>query len=129
MTKKQEYNSEELVEAIIEGLQEKKAEDIVKIDLRNIDSSVCKYFVVCNGTSSTHVLGLADSVEDYVREEVNEKVWKKEGLQNAQWILLDYADVVVHIFQKEYRDLYKLEELWADAKITQHEDVKLNEEE
>ena len=108
MTKKQEYNSEELVEAIIEGLQEKKAEEIKKIDLRNIDSSVCKYFVVCHGTSNTHVTGLADSVEDYVREKINEKVWKKEGLQNAQWILLDYADVVVHIFQKEYRDFYQL---------------------
>ncbi|MCT4602604.1 MAG: ribosome silencing factor [Marinifilum sp.] len=127
MTKKQEYNSEELVEAIIEGLQEKKAEDIVKIDLRNIDSSVCKYFVVCNGTSNTHVLGLADSVEDYVREEINEKVWKKEGLQNAHWILLDYADVVVHIFQKEYRDFYKLESLWADAQLTRIEDPQPNQ--
>jgi ribosome-associated protein len=127
MTKKQEYNSEELVEAIIKGLQEKKAEDIVKIDLRNIDNSVCKYFVVCNGTSNTHVTGLADSVEDYVREEVNEKIWKKEGLQNAQWILLDYADVVVHVFQKEYRDFYKLESLWADAPVTRIEDPQPNQ--
>lgn len=127
MTKKQEYNSEELVETIIEGLQERKAEDIVKIDLRNIDSSVCKYFIVCNGTSTTHVTGLADSVEDYVREEINEKVWKKEGVQNAHWILLDYADVVVHIFQKEYRDFYKLESLWADAPITRMEDPQPNQ--
>ncbi|MGQ1908676.1 ribosome silencing factor [Marinifilum sp. RC60d5] len=127
MTKKQEYKSEELVEAIIEGLQENKAEDIVKIDLRNIDSSVCKYFVICNGTSSTHVAGLTDSVEDYVREQINEKVWKKEGLQNAQWILLDYADVVVHIFQKEYRDFYRLESLWADAPIIRIEDAQPNQ--
>nr|WP_320118241.1 ribosome silencing factor [uncultured Marinifilum sp.] len=127
MTKKQEYKSEELVEAIIEGLQENKAEDIVKIDLRNIDSSVCKYFVICNGTSSTHVAGLTDSVEDYVREQINEKVWKKEGLQNAQWILLDYADVVVHIFQKEYRDFYRLESLWADAPIIRVEDEQPNQ--
>lgn len=127
MTKKQEYNSEELVDAIIEGLQERKAEDIIKIDLRNIDSSVCKYFIVCHGTSTTHVTGLADSVEDYVREEINEKVWKKEGLQNAQWILLDYADVVVHIFQKEYRDFYQLESLWADAPITRMEDPQPNQ--
>ena len=123
MTKKQENTSEELVEAIIEGLQEKKAEEIVKIDLRKIDSSVCKYFVICNGTSNTHVTALADAVEDYVREQINEKVWKKEGLQNAQWILLDYADVVVHIFQKEYRDFYRLENLWADAPITQIQDA------
>ncbi|MPQ45739.1 ribosome silencing factor [Marinifilum sp. N1E240] len=127
MTKKQEYNSEELVEAIIEGLQENKAVDIVKIDLRKIDSSVCKYFIICNGTSTTHVTGLADSVEDYVREKVNEKIWKKEGLQNAQWILLDYADVVVHIFQKEYRDFYRLESLWADASIIKIEDPQPNQ--
>ncbi|GAB7088522.1 ribosome silencing factor [Marinifilum fragile] len=127
MTKKQEYKSEELVETIIEGLQERKAEDIVKIDLRNIDSSVCKYFIICNGTSSTHVTGIADSVEDYVREEINEKVWKKEGLQNAQWILLDYADVVVHVFQKEYRDFYQLESLWADAPVTRIEDAQPNQ--
>lgn len=127
MTKKQEYKSEELVETIIEGLQERKAEDIVKIDLRNIDSSVCKYFIICNGTSSTHVTGIADSVEDYVREEINEKVWKKEGLQNAQWILLDYADVVVHVFQKEYRDFYQLESLWADAPVTRIEDPHPNQ--
>ena len=123
MTKNQENTSEELVEAIIEGLQERKAVDIVKIDLRKIDSSVCKYFVICNGTSNTHVTGLADEVEDYVREKINEKVWKKEGLQNAQWILLDYADVVVHIFQKEYRDFYQIESLWADAPVTQIQDA------
>lgn len=123
MTKNQENTSEELVEAIIEGLQERKAVDIVKIDLRKIDSSVCKYFVICNGTSNTHVTGIADEVEDYVREKINEKVWKKEGLQNAQWILLDYADVVVHIFQKEYRDFYKIENLWADAPVTQIQDA------
>jgi ribosome-associated protein len=123
MTKNQENTSEELVEAIIEGLQERKAVDIVKIDLRKIDSSVCKYFVICNGTSNTHVTGIADEVEDYVREKINEKVWKKEGLQNAQWILLDYADVVVHIFQKEYRDFYQIESLWADAPVTQIQDA------
>jgi len=118
MTKKKENTSEQLVDAIIDGLQEKKAVDIVKIDLRNIDSAVCKYFIICNGTSNTHVTALADSVEDYVREQIDEKIWKKEGLQNAQWILLDYADVVLHIFQKEYRDFYRLESLWADATVT-----------
>jgi len=118
MTKIQEYTSEELVEAVIQGLQERKGVEIVKIDLTKIDNSVCKYFVVCNGTSNTHVSSLADSVEDYVRENLREKVWNKEGYQNAQWILLDYADVVVHVFQKEYRDFYQIENLWADAKIT-----------
>ncbi|RUT79414.1 ribosome silencing factor [Ancylomarina longa] len=118
MTKKKENTSEVLVDTIIEGLKEKKAVDIVKIDLRNIESAVCKYFIICNGTSNTHVSALADSVEDYVREQINEKIWKKEGQQNAQWILLDYADVVLHIFQQEYRDFYRLESLWADATVT-----------
>lgn len=118
MTSKQKYNTNDLVQATIEGLQEKKAEDIIKIDLRNIDGAVCKYFIICNGTSNTHVNALADSTEDYVRENLGEKLWKKEGLDNAQWVLLDYADVVVHIFQKEYRDFYQLENLWADAPIT-----------
>ncbi len=122
MTEKQTHKTDELVQAVIEGLQETKAEDIVKIDLQNIDGAVCKYFIICNGTSSTHVGALADSTEDYVYEQINEKVWKKEGIQNAQWILLDYADVVVHIFQKEYRDFYQLEKLWADAPITKIED-------
>jgi len=118
MAKTIEHTSEELVEAIIQGLQEKKGIEIVKIDLTKIDNTVCKYFVICNGTSNTHVSSLADSVEDFVIENIREKVWKKEGYQNAQWILLDYADVVVHVFQKEYRDFYQLENLWADAKIT-----------
>ncbi len=118
MTEKQTHKTSELVQAVIEGLQETKAEDIVKIDLRNIDGAVCKYFIVCNGTSNTHVNALADSTEDYVFEKINEKLWRKEGLQNAQWILLDYADVVVHIFQKESRDFYQLEKLWADAPVT-----------
>lgn len=123
MTKNQENTTEVLVEAIIEGLQENKAVDIVKIDLRKTDSAVCKYFVICEGTSSTHVNSMADQLEDYVRENTGEKIWKKEGLQNAQWILLDYSDVVVHVFQKEYRDFYQLESLWADAPVTKIEEA------
>ncbi len=117
MTEKQVYSTNELVQAIVEGLQEIKAEEIVKINLQNIYGAVCKYFIICNGTSNTHVNAIADTTEEYVREHTNEKLWRKEGFQNAQWILLDYADVVVHIFQKEYRDFYQLEKLWADADI------------
>jgi len=118
MAEKKENTAEELVDAVIQGLQEKKGIEIVKVDLRRIEASVCKYFVICNGSSNTHVAALADAVEDFVRENINEKIWHKEGISNAQWVLLDYANVVVHIFQKEYRDFYKLESLWADAKIT-----------
>lgn len=118
MTKKRGNTTEQLVETIIEGLQDIKAVDIVKIDLRNIDSSICKYFIICHGTSSTHVNGIADSLPKFVYEKLDEKLWKKEGHQNSQWVLLDYADVVVHIFQKEYRDFYHLESLWADATVS-----------
>lgn len=115
--------TENLVEAVIEGLQENKGTNIVKIDLRDIESSVCKYFIVCTGTSSTHSSALASTVEDYVHTKLNQKIWKKQGVNNAEWILIDYADVVVHIFQKDVRNLYQLESLWADAKITPIQDL------
>lgn len=118
MTEKQGSTTEELVKTLIEGLQENKAVDIVKIDLRKIESSVCKYFLICHGTSSTHVNGIAVTAEEYVREKINEKMWRLEGQQNSEWILLDYADVVVHIFQREKREYYRLESLWADATVT-----------
>jgi len=123
MTKKKEQASKKLVDTIVEALKELKAVDIVSVDLKKVSGAVCQYFVICNGTSNTHVSALAEKVEDATFENLNEKVWKKEGYRNAQWILLDYADVVVHIFQQEYRDYYKLEQLWADAKITRIPDV------
>ena len=124
-----ENNTKELVNAIIEGLHKKKGNEVVSLDLTKLENAVCKYFIICHGDSDKQVEALADSVLETAHEETGEKVWHKEGLENATWVLLDYADVVVHIFQKEYRDLYKLEELWADAKLTQHKDVnKLIEE-
>jgi ribosome-associated protein len=120
---KTKTNTKEIVNAAIEGILKIKGKDIVSLDLTEIENSVCKYFVICHGDSNTQVSALADSVIETVREEAGEKVWHKEGLDNATWILLDYADVVVHIFQKEYREFYKLEELWADAKLTEHNDV------
>ncbi|WP_372644529.1 ribosome silencing factor [Ancylomarina sp.] len=118
MTKKREHLPEKLVDTIIEALKDLKAVDIVSVDLKNVSGAVCKYFIICNGTSNTHVSALADNVQEETLENLNEKVWRVEGKQNAQWVLLDYADVVVHVFQKEYRDYYQLEQLWADANIT-----------
>jgi ribosome-associated protein len=115
-------NTKEIVNAAIEGILKKKGKNPVSLNLTEIENSVCKYFIICHGDSNTQVEALADSVIETVREQTGEKVWHKEGLNNATWVLLDYSDVVVHIFQKEYRDLYKLEELWADAKFTQYED-------
>jgi ribosome-associated protein len=123
MTKKRENLPEKLVDTIIEALKNLKAVDIVSVDLKNVSGAVCKYFVICNGTSNTHVSALADNVQEETLEKLNEKVWRVEGKQTAQWVLLDYADVVVHVFQKEYRDYYQLEQLWADANITRIPDV------
>lgn len=117
-------NTKEIVSAAIEGILKIKGKDPVSLDLTEIENAVCKYFIICHGDSNTQVDALANSVIDTVREETGEKVWHKEGLNNATWALLDYSDVVVHIFQKEYREFYKLEELWADAKITRYDDTK-----
>ena len=125
---KLKLNTKEIVNAAIEGILKKKGKDAVSLNLTEIENSVCKYFIICHGDSNTQVEALADSIIETVREETGEKVWHKEGLNNATWVLLDYSDVVVHIFQTEYRDLYKLEELWADAKLTRYDDTKNNGE-
>lgn len=117
-------NTEEIVSAAIEGILKIKGKNPVSLNLTEIENAVSKYFIICHGDSNTQVDALANSVIETVREETGEKVWHKEGLTNASWVLLDYSDVVVHIFQKEYRDFYKLEELWADAKLTHYDDIK-----
>lgn len=110
--------AKDLKDAVIEGLLDNKGHKITTIDLSKIEYAVCKYFVLCTGTSNTHVDSLSRSAEKYVQEHLGQKVWRREGLDNSQWVILDYVDVVVHIFQKEYREFYGLEELWADAPQT-----------
>lgn len=118
MQKTQKANdSEELLNAILEGIHRIKGKDIVKIDLTKINHSECNYFIICHGTSSTQVDAIAHSVEETVEELIGEKAWHKDGYQNLIWILLDYADVMVHVFQKASREFYDLENLWADAAI------------
>ncbi len=106
----------DLVKAVIEGIQEKKGENITILDLTAIENTITSYFVICDGDSNIHVDAIADSTEKYVREKVEEKPFHVEGRENAQWILLDYLDVVVHVFQRRTREFYSLETLWADAK-------------
>lgn len=110
--------SEDIVNKIIEALQDNKAHQIIKIDLRKIENCFCDFFVICHGTSGTHIAGMTDAVEEYVHKELNEKPFHIEGLNTTRWVVLDYGDVVVHIFDKELRDYYQLEEFWADADIT-----------
>jgi len=106
----------ELKDIIVEAIKERKGKDIVVLDLQNLEQSIADYFIVCHGDSSTQVDAIADFIDREVRSKLQEHPINKEGLDNLQWVLFDYADVVVHIFQEEYRKFYKLEELWADAK-------------
>ncbi|MEO5910359.1 MAG: ribosome silencing factor [Pelobium sp.] len=109
--------STSISEAIVHGIQEKKGNDIVRLDLRNINSSVADYFVVCHAESSTQVKAIANSIEDEVFKALGQEPYRKEGIQNAEWILLDYVDVVVHIFKTDKREFYGIEDLWGDAEI------------
>ena len=123
MRKTEDISPKKLVDAIVEGIQEKKGKNIVVLDMTRIDNSICKYFVICEGDSNIHVDAVADSVDDYVREKLSEKPYHIEGQNNAEWILIDYVDVIVHVFQKSVREFYNLEGLWADAKRTEIEDL------
>lgn len=118
--KKKIKNSEstKLCDAIVEGMKENKANDIVVLDLRSLESAVCDYFVLCSGDSSTHVDGISNSIAKFVRKSVKEKPWHIEGKTNSDWILLDYIDVVGHVFYKDARTFYDIEDLWSDANRT-----------
>jgi ribosome-associated protein len=111
-------NNEQLLQYIIEGLQEKKAKKIINIDLRKLGFAPCDNFIICHGDSGTQVKALSDSVEEKVDNTLQVTINHREGLQNATWILLDYGNVVVHIFQQETREYYNLEDLWGDADFT-----------
>jgi len=117
--KKKKDSSAELVDAIILAIQEKKGKEIVCLNLTKIHNAISDYFIVCEGNSTTQVSAIADSVEYEVKKQLGDRPYHSEGYQNAEWILLDYVNVVVHVFQKETRDFYNLEALWADAEITE----------
>lgn len=112
-----DHNKEVVIQNIIEGILDKKGHEIVDINLSALENSICDNFIICHGTSGRQVDAIAQSVEKMVKENTGEKPWHKEGYQNAEWILLDYVDVVVHIFNEQTRKFYNLEGLWADAKI------------
>lgn len=111
-------DSKVLCDTIVEGMQENKAKDIVVLDLRNISGSVCDFFVICSGDSSTQVDGISSAVSRLTRKELSEKPWRIEGKTNSEWVLMDYVSVVAHIFYKDTRAFYDLEDLWADAERT-----------
>ena len=115
--------TELLVNKITEGIQEKKGKGIVIADLTEIDDTICNYFIICEGNSPSQVAAIVDSIADYVREEISIKPWAVDGLNNAEWVAMDYSDVIVHVFLPEVRDFYDLEHLWEDAKLTHLPDL------
>ena len=112
---------ERLINTIVEGIQDKKGKDIVSLDLTGFDGAICSHFVVCNADSTAQVAAIADGIEEKVFETLKEWPWRVEGKQTGLWVALDYVDVIVHIFQSELRDYYRLEELWADAPMIKYE--------
>lgn len=109
------------VRTIVEAMLEKKGKNVCSLDLKSLGTAICDYFVICNADSNTNVLAIADNVEDQMVAKCNRKVVRMQGKENAFWIILDYTNIVVHIFQTEYREFYRLEDLWADSAITRYD--------
>ncbi|WP_374444186.1 ribosome silencing factor [Epilithonimonas sp.] len=110
-----------LVDKIVEAIQDTKGEDIQIFDLSGIENSVADTFVICSGNSNTQVSAIAGNIEKKVRNDIKERPWHVEGTENAMWVLVDYVSVVVHVFQRQIREYYDIEELWGDARITKIE--------
>ncbi|MEO9485851.1 MAG: ribosome silencing factor [Ekhidna sp.] len=117
-----DINSKVVCEWMVEGMLDKKAIDVVVMDLREVKHAIADYFVICSGNSDTQIDAISESVEEQIHKNSKQNPWKREGRQNKEWILLDYVDVVAHVFNKEKRTFYGLEELWGDAKITRIEE-------
>lgn len=113
---KKDKGTDQLITQIIKGIEEVKGQDIEILDLREIENTVCDYFIICNGNSNTQVNAIVNSVQKTVSKAIQEKPWHVEGSNNAEWVLLDYVHVVVHVFQKQIREFYNIEGLWGDAK-------------
>ena len=113
---KKQAGTDQLITQIIRGIEEVKGKDIEILDLRDIENTVCDYFIICNGTSNTQVNAIVNSVQKSVSKTLKEKPWHVEGSDNSEWILMDYVHVVVHVFQKHIREFYDIEGLWGDAK-------------
>lgn len=107
---------DQLLTQILLGIENVKGQEIEILDLRDIENSVCDYFIISSGTSNTHVNAIVNSIQKTVSKELKENPWHVEGEDNAEWVLMDYVDIVVHVFQKHVREFYDIESLWGDAK-------------
>jgi len=115
---KRNVSNDDLLANIIKGIEEVKGNDIDILDLREIDNTVCDYFIICNGNSNTQVNAIVSSIQKIVSKELKDKPWHIEGTENGEWVLMDYVNIVVHVFQKHIREYYNIESLWGDARIT-----------
>lgn len=115
---KEAINSKKLSELVVQGMLEKKASDVVVMDLREVKNAIADFFVLCSGNSDTQIDAISESVEEQVHKNSQQNPWRREGKQNNEWIIIDYVDVVAHVFNKDKRAFYALEELWGDAQIT-----------
>ena len=115
---KKKASTDELIALILHGIEEVKGNDINILDLREIENTVCDYFIICDGTSNTHINAIVGSIQKIVSKAIRDKPWHIEGSYNSEWVLMDYVNVVVHVFQKHTRKFYDIEGLWADAKVT-----------
>ena len=115
---KKKSSTDQLITYILKGIEEVKGKDINILDLRDIENTVCEYFIICNGTSNTQVNAIVNSIQKIVSKELQDKPWHIEGSENAEWVLMDYVNIVVHVFQNHIREYYDIEGLWGDAKIT-----------
>ncbi len=120
-------SSEQLSQVVVKGMQEKKAEDIMVLDLRKVNNAVADFFIIGSGNSDTHVDAIAESVDDELYKVAGESPWHREGTNNKTWVLLDYVDVVVHVFSHDKRSFYELETLWGDAVITKYDELSETE--
>lgn len=115
---KEVLDSNKLSDLVVQGMLERKASDVVVMDLREVKNSIADFFILCSGNSDTQIDAISESVEEQVYKFSKQNPWKREGKQNREWIIIDYVDVVAHVFNKDKRAFYGLEELWGDAKIT-----------
>ncbi|NVO11349.1 MAG: ribosome silencing factor [Bacteroidales bacterium] len=125
--KRKVLDVESLVESIVDAILDKKGKEVTSLEIGKLPNSVCDYFIICHADSTTQVHAIAENVEVKVKDNLNEKVWKSAGYDNSIWVVLDYVNVVVHIFQTEWRTFYKIEELWADAHAKLYTDEPASE--
>ncbi len=115
---KENISTDQLISVIISSIEDVKGKEINILDLREIENTVCDYFIICEGTSNTQVNAIVNSVHKKVSKELKDNPWHVEGADNAEWVLMDYVNIVVHVFQKHIREYYDIESLWGDAKTT-----------